>query len=724
MNTGDTAMKTNIRLETVAPGVAKILFDQQGSAANVFSRSMLEELNRVLDEVEKMSDLKGVVLASAKDSIFIAGLDLKEIAGDHDVASLRSLIELGQATFNRIAELKVRTVAAIHGAALGGGCEITLACDVRIASPDRKTSIGLPETSLGILPAWGGCARLPRLIGLPAALDIILNGKKLNPWSARKKGLVDQLVPREHFDRIALGFLSAPPRRKSHWLVNNPLSAAVIRQVAGRTSQAKTRGHYPAIPRALDVVVRGLRGSIKAAEKLELQAVLELSGTAACRSLLGIFFLQDRAKRLKADRVALVDASLHSQPPPDIRKLNRCMVVGAGTMGAGIAQWLAARGYKVLLKDINPEAVCRGMAHAGQLYEEAARRRIFTAAEARRGMERILPVTTNVPLDGVGLVIEAVVEDIEIKKKVFGALDAALPPDAVLATNTSALPVGEIAAATGRPDRVIGLHFFNPVHRMQLVEIVVAGSTSVDTVSFAISVVQKMGKLPVVVKDRPGFLVNRILMPYLVEAGLLYAGGAGAGTIDRIMLEYGMPMGPLRLLDEVGNDVALHVAGFLNRSFGERMPVPPILGAMAQAKLLGKKSGEGFYSYRGGKTKPGEAAARLVSERSTASLSPRELQDRMVLPMLNEAARCLEEGIVGAPEDIDLAMIMGTGFAPFRGGPMRVIDTLGAGTVVGALEKMAERAGERYRPCDLLREQADKATKFYSPGKAGDGGTP
>jgi len=706
----------HIRIEPIQTDVVALVFDQEGSSANVFSRAMLHELGQALDELEKRSALKGVVLTSAKESIFIAGLDLKELGRDRNEESLREIVQLGQQMFNRIAALHAVTVAAIHGAALGGGCEITLACDYRIASPDRVTSIGLPETSLGILPAWGGCTRLPRLIGLPAALDIILNGRKLAARPAQKRGLVNMLVPREHFQRFALDFIQqGKPKAKSHFLTNNRFSAALIHWKAARMVSTKTRGHYPAVPKALNTVVDGLSTSISDALLSEQKAVIELARTDAAANLLRIFFMQDRAKRLRLESLTTWHPASKTGLAIPSPTEQTYLVIGSGIMGAGIAQWLSSRGMHVLLKDVGPEPLLHGLAHARKTYQEAVKRYLFSPAEARHAMEKIVPVVGNVPFNRVGWVIEAVVETMDVKKQVFAELDTLLPENAILASNTSGLSITELGRATKRPDRVIGLHFFNPVHRMQLVEIVVSEDTSAEVIEASIRMIQKIGKLPVVVKDRPGFLVNRILMPYLSEAGALLANGASVSDIDGCMLDFGMPMGPLRLLDEVGIDVADHVARHLASSFGERMPVPEILTNMVRMGFRGRKSGAGFYLYEGKQVTPNRDVQTLIRNHGASTYSREQLLKRMVLLMVNEAVLCVQEHLVATADDVDFAMIMGTGFAPFRGGPMRYLESIGIDQTVRDLHALCQLES-KFTPCALLNEMVHTHTHLTTHG--------
>ncbi|TAK97755.1 MAG: fatty acid oxidation complex subunit alpha FadJ [Verrucomicrobia bacterium] len=705
------APERTIRRTVRDDGICLLTFDRPGSSANVFDLRTLAELAEELDFLERQPQLRGLVLTSAKRSIFIAGADLKAMQQGASLDQVRELIGYGQAVMNRIAALPFPTVAAIHGAALGGGYEICLACDWRVASLDRATKIGLPETQIGLLPAWGGSTRLPRLIGLPKALDMILAGKTLAAKPALKLGLVDELAPVEYLVEAAVKKIQrGKPHRPSHWLFNNKLAAAFIARRARKQVLHKTRGNYPAVLEALEVVTRGVSQPTLVSLTLERDGILKLVQGEACHNLIRVFFLQERAKKLTLPAVAR-----GADPKP----ISRTAVIGAGVMGAGIAQWLSARGLPVILRDLNAEQVGKGMASIARLYQDGAKRHLFTPVEARDGLDRVSPAPTEVPLTHLDLVIEAAVETLDLKKKIFARLGELAGEETILATNTSALSVSEIAAATRRPERVVGLHFFNPVHRMQLVEIVAAPQTAPDVLARALRFTQQIGKLPVVVKDSPGFLVNRILMPYLIEAGNLFECGAGIVDLDETMLDFGMPMGPLRLLDEVGLDVALHVAETLAAKFGDRLKIPESLVAMTKAGLLGRKSGAGFYVH--GKSKeaqPHPLVSKFVRGQSMRALSRLELQERMTLLMVNEAARCLEEQIISEPADVDFAMIMGTGFAPFRGGPLRYADSLGAAKVVAAMEFLVDNGATHFAPCALLKSLAANGKGFYH-GKGG-----
>ena len=632
-----------------------LTFDREGSSANIFDRPALVELNEKLDALTAHPELTGLIIRSAKPSIFIAGADLKVLSslqGD----DLRDLIELGQSTFEKLARLPYVTVAAIHGACVGGGCELALACDWRVASDASVTKIGLPETNLGILPAWGGTTRLPRLIGLPAALPIILGGKVLAAGAAKAKGLVDAVVPRENLDAHALTFLARGKRRtKSFFHLHNPISVAIIGAKARAALHAKSRGLYPGPEAALDVALASCSGPVEEGFRREKEAILKLAARPETRQLLRLFFLQERAKK-------------HRVVAAEPRKIDQCAVIGAGVMGAGIAYWLSTRGHDVILRDLDDAALARGIKSIAKNYDESRSRRILTPTTAARGMDRIHPSAVPVPLDRCDLVIEAAVERLDIKQKVFADLSTRVRPDTILATNTSALPIHELAGVVSHPERLVGLHFFNPVHRMPLVEVVRTTTTSDETLATAVAFVRSLGKLPVVVRDSPGFLVNRILMPYLVEAAKIFERGGDPKVIDDAMLDFGMPMGPLRLLDEVGLDVSAHVARTLADAFPDRMGVPDLLRRLIDQGQLGRKSGAGFYIYDRNEISPNPAALAL---RTGNQPTPADVATQLAHSMSEEARLCLNERIAETADDIDLAMVLGTGYAPFRGGPLQ-----------------------------------------------------
>ena len=748
----------NLRTETLDDGTCVLTFDRPDSSANVFDAATLAELDAEIDRLAKPeTQATGLILTSAKAAIFVAGADLRAVQ-TMSAEQMTAFIALGQTVFSKIAALPFPSVAAVHGAAVGGGYEVCLACDWRVASPDPSTKLGLPETKLGLIPAWGGCTRLPRLLSVPRALDIILGGKTPSAREALKLGLIDDIAPREHLLSAARAWLKRGkhPRTFAHSATVNAVVDAFIAPQARHAVMAKTHGHYPAVQKALEVVLKGSSSSDEADSlQREREGITELVALDSTKNLLRLFFLQERAKKITAPAAITTPIPGHPErsagssateaqskdpaqspaaPPAEPRgpstalhstqddsgkkragkSVSRTAVIGAGVMGSGIAQWISSRGVRVILRDVDAARVAAGMGNVAGLYAAGLRQRTFTERGARAGRDRVSPAPTEVPLRHVDIVIEAAVEKMDVKKAIFRRLDELVGDDAILATNTSALSITELAAATKHPRRVVGLHFFNPVHKMQLVEVVVGRDTAPEIAQRALRFAQQIGKLPVLVKDSPGFLVNRILIPYMIEAGALFWNGASVKDIDAAMRDFGMPMGPLRLIDEVGADIAFDVAATLAAAFQNRLHVPDVLPAMVSAGLLGRKAGKGFYRYgKSGEAKPNKDAAALRPPRLPNPPSRDELEKRLVLLMVNEAARCLEEGIVGTPGDVDFAMVMGTGFAPFRGGPLRWSDSEGTAKIVGELARLAEVAGPHYAPCARLRDMAKAGKCFY-----------
>ena len=633
---------------------AVLVFDREGSSANLFDSATLEELSERLDELAAQPNVEALLIRSAKPNIFIAGADLKELSSARG-EKLTQLISTGQALLNRIADLPYPTVAAIHGACVGGGFELALACDWRIASDSTKTKIGLPETQLGILPAWGGTTRLPSLLGLQDALPVILSGKLHSAESAKRKGLVDEVVAVEHLEDFAKTYLAKGKRHHTHNpITHNQAVARLIRIQAEKELQKKTRGHYPGPEAALDVAVASVGRTRAQSQQAEMDAIERLASLSVTAQLIRLFFLQERAKK-------------HRHTPAEARQVNRAAVVGAGVMGAGIAYWFSTRGIATTLQDISPGALAKGMKSISGSYAQAVKHHVLSHAEAARGLDRIHPACGKIPLENCDLIIEAAVEELSVKRKIFADLASRCRADTVLATNTSALPIHELAASITHPERLVGLHFFNPVQRMKLVEVVRTEFTSDETLATAVEFVRNIGKLPVVVRDSPGFLVNRILMPYLVEAAEMFAQGGDPDEIDQAMLDFGMPMGPLRLLDEVGLDVAMHVAKTLSEAFPDRMKIPAVLEKLLADGHTGRKGGSGFYIYDHASP---AVNAEAIEFQTGSEDTPENAQQILSGLMKNEAELCLKEGIAQSAEDIDLAMILGTGYPPFRGGPL------------------------------------------------------
>ena len=631
---------------------AVLIFDREDSVANIFDSKTLSELSDCLDELVTKPNVTGLLIISAKPTIFIAGADLKELSTARG-EELTRLIATGQTLFNRVADLPYPTVAAIHGACVGGGYELALACDWRIASDAPETKLGLPETQLGILPAWGGTTRLPELLGLQDALPIILTGKIYSSAGAKRKGLVDEVVPKEHLKSFALTYLQKGKRNNTHNpIIHNQAVAALIRLQAQKDLLKKTRGLYPAPMAALEVATASIGRTRVQSQQAELEAIETLATLPETEQLIRLYYLQERAKKHR-----------HTNAEP--RKIENAAVVGAGVMGAGIAYWLSTRNTHTILKDISPEALAHGMQTITSLYADAEIHHVISKTEAARGMDRIHPAAGDVSLERCDIIIEAAVEKLSIKQKIFADLSSRCRPDTILATNTSALPIHELASSISHPERLIGLHFFNPVHRMKLVEIVRTKFTSDETLATAVAYVRKIGKLPVVVKDSPGFLVNRILMPYLVEAASMFEHGGDPEEIDNAMLDFGMPMGPLRLLDEVGLDVAMHVAKTLAAAFPDRMEIPKVVAKLLESGHIGRKGGSGFYVYDNASP---AVNAQVIAFQTGTEATPNDAKEILSGLMFQEAQLCLEEGVAESADDIELAMVFGTGFPPMEKG--------------------------------------------------------
>ncbi|HVM62582.1 MAG TPA: 3-hydroxyacyl-CoA dehydrogenase NAD-binding domain-containing protein [Verrucomicrobiae bacterium] len=678
-------MMQSPRLEYDAEGIAWVVFDDPESKVNVLGIEQMRGLDAILDELYKRKP-KAAVFISAKPNIFIAGADIKELEKIRDTTHGTELSREGHAILGKIERLGVPTVAAIDGACLGGGCEFALACQYRVAADGPKTQIGLPETQLGLIPGWGGTQRLPRLIGLGAALDIICAGKSLDANKARRIGLVDAAVPSVVLRETAIQFVLGQRRakRKSTWRQNWWPMRRFICRVARKRVLLKTEGRYPAPLRAIDAIEEGLAGSLNEGLEIESKVFGEVSVTSQCRNLIRIFFLREKYAKLvfdttAAERPGPITAKVMTSP---VEKIG---VLGAGVMGAGIAQWCSARGLTVRLKDIKPEFVAAGIKRIADAYRDGVKRRKMSELDAQHGLARVHPTTEYTGFGDCDLVIEAVLEKIEVKRQAYADLAAVLRNDCIIASNTSAIPIDELAEASGRPKRFVGIHFFNPVHMMPLVEIVRGTKTAPEVVAAAVEFAKRLKKIPVVVKGSPGFLVNRLLMPYLNEAGVLLDEGETIESIDEAMLDFGMPMGPLRLIDEVGIDVAYDVAVELGEAFKDRMAVARILRQVHEQGLKGRKGGVGFYTYRKKKEERAnrrlaKAIRRQVESRDGKKKEPRsarDIQRRLLTVMIQEAKLCLSEGVVASEDDIDVGMIFGTGFPPFRGGLVKYARDVG-----------------------------------------------
>ena len=669
---GAAEASTPLYTEIDGANIAWLHFNAAGSSTNVLSAGVLEAFYEQLLELEQGAP-RGLVILSDKSNGFIAGADVGEFTRLENRAQALEAIQRGQAVFDRLASLPFPTVALIHGFCLGGGLELALACRYRVARDDAATRLGLPEVKLGIHPGFAGSARLTALVGAVHAMDLMLSGRTVDARAARRIGLVDHAVPDRHLMTAARALVLEPPFPhrpgrlqvlSNHAWVRPMLAKFFYRRVATKAAVE----HYPAPYRLIELWERHAddpRSMIHA----EAESVADLIVGATAQNLIRVFLLQEQLKALARD-VPFQAAQVH--------------VVGAGTMGGDIAAWCALRGLQVTLADQSPERIAPAIKRAYGLF----RRRLKHPRAVRDAMDRLMPDHKGLGAARADAVIEAVFEDVDVKRSLFRELEQRVRPDAILATNTSSIPLRAIGAALERPARLVGLHFFNPVASMQLVEVVHDPDTDPQVVANAIRFTRQLDRVPLPVAGTPGFLVNRILMPYLLEAVELENEGVSPAEIDAQAVRFGMPVGPIELADTVGLDICLHVAEILGQNVD--VAVPQRLRNLVAQGHLGRKAGQGFYRYRKGKLlKP----ALPKGHRANA-----EVADRMILRMLNEVVACLREGVVESPEHLDAGMVFATGFAPFRGGPLRYIESVGADTLLKQLQALEQRLGARFRP--------------------------
>jgi 3-hydroxyacyl-CoA dehydrogenase/enoyl-CoA hydratase/3-hydroxybutyryl-CoA epimerase len=694
--------------------VAVVTLDIPGAPVNVLSSAVKNELEAEFARLQGDAGVTAVVLISGKPDNFIAGADIDEFTQFKTREEFDRLITEGQAMVNRIDEFPKPVVAAINGACLGGGYELALACDWRIATDHPKTTIGLPEVMLGLIPAAGGCQRLPRLIGASAALGIILPGRSEQGPRAFKLGMVDELVPRSILLETALKAATRGkiPLRAARGgmmgalLDRNPLGRRLVYSRARAGVLKKTAGNLPAPLAALDAVRVGLEQGMSAGLAEERKRFAELAVGEVSRKLVGIFFASNA---LKKDNGVAPGVSATAHP------VQRIGVVGSGFMGAGVAGTaVSTANVDVRLRDTELSRVGKGLKAASDILTGRLKRRRITKPEYERLIARLSGGSDYAGFQQADLVVEAVFEDLEVKRSVLAETERATAPETIFATNTSTIPIEAIAANAARPENVLGMHFFSPVDRMLLVEVIPTVRTAPDTIATTVQFGRRMGKTVIVVKDSPGFWVNRILTPYLNEAGYLLGEGVPMDVIDSAMFKFGFPVGPITLLDEVGLDVGAKAGGVMHQAFGERLAPSPVLASMLADKRLGRKNGRGFYLYRDGeKTGPDESVYDLLKLRPQAPADTRLIEQRLVYSMLNEAAMAAGEGVVRQARDGDIGAIFGFGFPPFLGGPLRYIDDLGAGNVVATLRQLEATYGIRFAPAASLVQMAERGGKFY-----------
>jgi 3-hydroxyacyl-CoA dehydrogenase/enoyl-CoA hydratase/3-hydroxybutyryl-CoA epimerase len=694
--------------ERDASGVLVLTLDVPGEKVNTLGRGMLEEFQGLLAEAEGDRTLKGVVIRSAKPDNFIAGADIKDFLTIKSALEGETLSRGGQALLDRLEALPIPVVAAIHGSCLGGGLELALACRYRVASDDPKTVLGVPEILLGLLPGAGGSQRLPRLVGLVKGLDLILTGRSLKATKALRAGLVDEVVPQpvlvEAAKRAALGLALGKITPRRHGIpITERLARPVIFHQARRGVMAKTNGHYPAPFEAIEAVKQGTATTLAQGLQIEARAFGRLSVSDESRALVNVFFATQEIKK---------DAGYpEGTKAAEVRKVG---VLGAGLMGAGIAGVSADRGVLVRMKDASDDALAKGLRAVRDVFEERRKRGSLTRLELLHRMDCVSTTLDYTGFRRADLVIEAVFEDLDLKRKVLDEVEAAVAETCVVASNTSSIPIRDVARGAKRPERILGMHFFSPVHKMPLLEVVVTPETEPTAVATAVHYGRRLGKHVIVVRDGPGFYTSRTLAPYMQEASRLVEEGARVDAVDKAMLDFGFPVGPVALLDEVGIDVGARVAKVMHQHFGERMAPPAAMAKVIADGRLGRKNKRGFYTYDGGRKRVDETVyALLPGGGARKDVTAREIQDRLVFAFLNEAAYCLEEGILRSPRDGDVGAIFGLGFPPFLGGPFRYLDHLGARFAVEMLERLEGRHGERFRPAPILKDLAREGWSLH-----------
>lgn len=688
-------------------GTAVVWLDQKGEKLNKISVDLLDDFRRLLDQLENDDSIRAAILISRKPDNFIAGADIERFLEMTEPGQAERLSRDGNALLGRMASCAKPIVAAINGAALGGGLEVALACHYRIATDDPKTVLGLPEVQLGLLPGGGGTQRIPRLVGLQRGLDLLLTGKNVYPYPARKMGLVDTVIHKSGLLdaslKIARELAGGKPRKRrkrsllEKLLEGNPIGRALVFRAARKMVMKKTQGNYPAPLKIIECVRIGMSQGMKAGLKAESKEFDYLMRTPECRELIHLFFGITAAKKNP-----LAD---------EARKVERIGILGAGLMGSGIADVSAARGIEVFLKDVDRNGLAKAQQAVWEGLSRKVRKRAISSFERDRIFSRIHPTTDYRSLRTADLVVEAVFEDLELKRRVLRETEAVIPERCIFATNTSSLPIGEIAAASTRPEQVIGMHYFSPVPKMPLLELIVTDQTADWVRATALETGIRQGKTTIVVKDGPGFYTTRILAPLLNEAILLLEEGAAVEAVDKAMRRFGFPVGPVALMDEVGLDVGAHVTEVLSGMFSKRGLTPHNKAKeLVEAGYRGRKNKSGFYRYDGGKKKQVNSAvyAHFGGPRRK-QVKAEEIQERLSLVMMNEAFLCLQEGILEIPKDGDLGAVLGLGFPPFLGGPFRYADRLGADKVVEKLKTWEQQHGARFTPAEILKS----TRRFY-----------
>lgn len=695
--------------------IAHLVMDVPGESMNTLKAEFADEISAILAELKANQDLLGVVLSSGKKDSFVAGADISMLANCSTAQEATALSRQGQMMFDQLASLSIPVIAAIDGPCLGGGLELAMACHARVCSDSPKTALGLPEVQLGLLPGSGGTQRLPKLVGIQKALDMMLTGKQLRAKQALKAGLVDDVVPKtvliEVAEKLALsGNIKAG---KNHYkpvklnivgkfLERTSIGRKVLFDQAGKTVAKKTAGNYPASERIIECVKMGVEQSPAKGYQLEADHFGYLVMTPESFQLRQIFFATTEMK--KELGVAGVEPI----------KLSKLGVLGGGLMGGGIAFVSATKAkLPVRIKDIAHQGIQNALKYSFDLLNKKVKSRFIRKTEMQKQMAMITGTTDYSGYHDIDLVIEAVFEDLPLKQRMVADIEEHCAETTIFASNTSSLPIGQIAEKAKRPENVIGLHYFSPVDKMPLAEIIPHEGTSDQTISTTVALAKQQGKTPIVVKDKAGFYVNRILAPYMNEAAILLLSGEPIDKLDKALVKFGFPVGPMQLLDEVGIDVGSKIGPILQAELGDRFAPPPAFDVLLKDGRLGKKAKKGFYRYDVKKKEVDESIYNVLNIRPEGKLQNEELATRCVYMMLNEAARCLDEGIIRCARDGDIGAIFGIGFPPFLGGPFRYMDSIGIDRIVQQLNQWKNEQGERFEPCKKLVDMATNGDKFY-----------
>jgi len=707
-----TQNQSAFSLETRDDGIAILTMDVPGESMNTLKMEFAEQVTQVLDQIESDSSITGVVLVSGKKDSFVAGADVTMLAACKTAEEAQKLASDGHVMFQRIEDMKIPFVAAIHGPALGGGLELALCCHYRVCSDSTKTQVGLPEVQLGLLPGGGGTQRLPRLIGIQQAMKMMLTGGSVRAKQALKYGIVDDMVPLTILLDVAIEFAKKKkPKRKpakldvmGKFLERTPVGRNTLFKQARKQTFGKTNGNYPAPEMIIECIESGVNKGIKHGLSVEARNFGKLVVSSESEQLRNLFFATTEMKK---------ETGVEGVEPG---QLNKVGILGGGLMGGGIAFVTSTKaGLPARIKDIRSEGIANAMKYSFDLLNKKVKKRFMLKSAMQKQMSLLTGTVDYVGFGDADVVIEAVFEDLGLKQNMVADIEQNCRENTIFASNTSSIPIGQIAAKAARPENVIGLHYFSPVDKMPLAEVIAHDSTSDQTISTTVELARKQGKTPIVVKDGAGFYVNRILAPYMNEAANLLLAGEPIEHIDKSLVKFGFPVGPVKLLDEVGIDVGTKIIPILMAQFGDRFKSADAFDKVLADDRKGKKNKRGFYSYQG--KKPGkevdETIYSLVGVEPKKTLSGKEAAERCVLMMLNEAAMCLDEGVIRNPRDGDIGAIFGIGFPPFLGGPFRYMDKLGAKHLVERLTHYQQTLGDKFTPASILTTMAEQDSTFY-----------